>query len=64
MFVSSVMQYIYKRLGIKIETISPYNHGALKSEGYIITISEIIRKKTAYWIKVYTLFANLYLCIH
>ena len=29
-FSSSVLQYIYKRLDIKINTISPYNHGSLK----------------------------------
>ena len=26
-FLSSVMQYIYKKLDIKIMTTSPYNHG-------------------------------------
>ena len=31
-FLSSVMQHIYKRLGIKIKIISPYNHGSLKKE--------------------------------
>ena len=28
----SVRQYIHKRHGIKINTISPYNHGSLKAE--------------------------------
>ena len=41
-FLSSVMQYMYKRLGIKIKTISPYNHCSLKTERHIRTISEII----------------------
>ena len=44
-FLPCVMQYIYKRLGIKIKTIIPYNHFSLKPERHIRTISEIIAKK-------------------
>ena len=43
--LSSVMQYIYKRLGIKVKTISTYNHGSLKTEWHIRTISEMIAKQ-------------------
>ena len=39
------MQYIYKRLGIKIKTISPYNLGFLKTERHIRTGSEMIAKQ-------------------
>ena len=39
------MQYIYKRLGIKIKTMTPYNHGSLKTEWHIRTISEITIKQ-------------------
>ena len=39
------MQHIYKRLGIKIKTTSPYDHGSLKTERHIRTISEMIAKQ-------------------
>ena len=32
-FSPSVMQYILKRLDVKIKTISQYNHGSLKQKG-------------------------------
>ena len=44
-FLSSVMQYIYKRLGIKVKTVSPYNHGSFITECHIRTISDIIIKQ-------------------
>ena len=44
-FLSSVMQYICKTLGIKIKTIYPYNHWLLKTERHIRTISEMITKQ-------------------
>ena len=31
-FLTSVMQYIHKRLGIKTKTISPYNHGSVNKK--------------------------------
>ena len=31
-FLSSVMQYIYKRLGVKMNTVSSYNHDSLRTE--------------------------------
>ena len=39
------MQYIYKRLIIKIKTISQYMYGSLKTERHIRTISKIIAKE-------------------
>ena len=31
-FLSNIMQYIFKTLGIRIKVIHPYNHGSLRSE--------------------------------
>ena len=33
-FLSSIMQYIYKRLGIKIDTKGQYNNGSLQTKAY------------------------------
>ena len=43
-FLSSIMQYIYKRLGIKIKTIIPYNHGSQKI-GHSRNIGEMLVKQ-------------------
>ena len=61
-FLSSVMQYIYKRLVIKMKTISPDNHGSLNTERHVRTIREMIVKQLTGRRKIMvTLFANLYL---
>ena len=39
------MQYIYKRLGFKMKTTSPYNHGSLKTKRLIRNIGEMIAKQ-------------------
>ena len=39
------MQFIHKRLGIKIKTISLYNQGSLKTERHIRTINVMIAKQ-------------------
>ena len=39
------MQYIYKRLCIRIKTRSLYNHGSLKTEVHPRTTSEMIAKQ-------------------
>ena len=44
-FLSNVIQYIYRSLGIKVKTICSYNHASLKTEWYIRTISEMIIKQ-------------------
>ena len=44
-FLSSVLQQIYKRLGIKIKTITPFNHGSIKTEEYTSTKNEMIAKQ-------------------
>ena len=32
MFMLMLMQYLFKRLGIKIKTVGPYNHQSLQAE--------------------------------
>ena len=39
------MKYICQTLGIRLKTISLYNHGSLKIERHIRTISKMISKK-------------------
>ena len=39
------MQYIGERLGIKIKSISSYNHGSLKTERHIGTINVMNTKQ-------------------
>ena len=41
---SEVMTYIYEALRIKPIVISPENHGSLRTEQYIQTISEMLTK--------------------
>ena len=43
-FSSEVMSYIYQTLRMKPLVVSPGNHGSLKTERYIRTISEMITK--------------------
>ena len=43
--VIHVMQYIYKRLGIKIKTANPYIHCSLRRESHIKSIGEMIAKQ-------------------
>ena len=31
-FMSSLMSYLFKKLGIKINTVAPYNHQSLQAE--------------------------------
>ena len=45
-FLSSVVQYIYKTLAIIIKTLGPYNHSSLKTERHIRTINGIIVKQS------------------
>ena len=39
---SKVMHYVLDALKINVKCISPYNHGSLKTEGYIQTINNLI----------------------
>ena len=43
-FMSSLMNYLFKRLGIKIKTVAPYNHQALQAEHSIKSLSKILTK--------------------
>ena len=43
-FMSSLMNYLFKRLRIKIKTIAPYNHQSLQAEHSIKSVSNILTK--------------------
>ena len=43
-FMSSLMNYLFKRLGIKIKTVAPYNHQSLQVEHGIKFLSNILTK--------------------
>ena len=43
-FMSSLMSYLLKRLGIKIKTVAPYNHQSLQAEHGIKYLSNILTK--------------------
>ena len=43
-FMSSLMSYLFKKLGIKIKTVAPYNHQSLQAEHGIKSLSNILTK--------------------
>ena len=43
-FMSSLMTYLFKKLGIKIKTVGPYNHQSLQAEHSIKSLSNILTK--------------------
>ena len=43
-FMSSLMNYLFKRLGIKIKTVAPYNHQSLQAEHGIKSLANILTK--------------------
>ena len=43
-FMSSLMNYLFKVLGIKIKTVDPYNHKSLQAEHGIKSLSTILTK--------------------
>ena len=43
-FRSTLMKYLFKRLGIKIKTVGPYNHQSLQAEHGIKSLSSILTK--------------------
>ena len=43
-FMSSLMNYLFKALGIKIKTVDPYNHKSLQAEHGIKSLSTIFTK--------------------
>ena len=44
MFMSSLMSYLFKKLGISIKTVGPYNHKSLQAEHGIKSLSNILAK--------------------
>ena len=43
-FMSSLMNYLFKRLGIKIKTVAPYNHQSLQVEHGIKSLSKFLTR--------------------
>ena len=43
-FMSSLMNYLFKRLNIKIKTVAPYNHQSSQAEHGIKSLSTILTK--------------------
>ena len=43
-FMSSLMSYLFKKLGIQIKTVAPYNHQSLQAEHGIKSLSTILTK--------------------
>ena len=43
-FMSSLMRYLFKKLGISIKTVGPYNHQSLQAEHGIKYLSNILSK--------------------
>ena len=43
-FMSSLMNYLFKKLGIKIKTVGPYNHQSLQAEYGIKSLSNMLTK--------------------
>ena len=43
-FMSSLMNYLFKKFDIKIKTVMPYNHQSLQTEHGIKSLSNILTK--------------------
>ena len=43
-FMSSLMNYLFRNLGVKIKTVGPYNHQSLQAEHGIKSLSNILTK--------------------
>ena len=43
-FMSSLMSYLFKKLGIRIKTVAPYNHQSLQAEHGTKSLSAILTK--------------------
>ena len=43
-FMSSLMNYLFTKLGVKIKTVGPYNHQSLQAEYGIKSLSNILTK--------------------
>ena len=47
-FMSSLMNYLFNKLNIKIKTVAPYNHQSLQAEHGIKSLSTILTKHLSY----------------
>ena len=54
-FMSSLMNYLFKALGIKIKTVGPYNHKSLQAEHGIKSLSNILTDQGQTWHKFLSL---------
>ena len=43
-FMSSLMNYLFRKFNIKIKTVAPYNHQSLQAEHRIKSLSMILTK--------------------
>ena len=43
-FMSTLMNYLFRKLNIKIMTVAPYNHQSLQAEHSIKSLSQILTK--------------------
>ena len=43
-FMSTLVNYLFRKLNIKIMTVAPYNHQSLQAEHCIKTLSQILTK--------------------
>ena len=73
--MSSLMNYLFRKLGVKIKTVGPYNHQSLQVEHGIKSLSNILTKhlpgQGQMWHKylslatfAYNIFNSLNLCNH
>ena len=67
-FMSSLMSYPFKKLGINIKTVGPYNHKSLQAEHGIKSLSSILSKHLTaqgqMWHKFLSLAAFAYNIFH
>ena len=55
-FMSSLLNFLFKRLGIRIKTVAPYNRQSLQAEHSIKSLSNILKKHLTKSVDVARLF--------
>ena len=63
-FMSTLMNYLFKRLGIKIKNVGPYNHQSLQAEHGIKGQGQKWNKLLCFATFTYNTFNTLNLCNH
>ena len=58
-FMTSLMNYLFKTLGITIKTVGPYNHMSLQAEHVIKSLSNILSKCFTDWGQTWHTFLSL-----